>query len=229
MILMLGADTSRMQTSVSSPDRRHVSNLILSSLVRYLEADVNRPGFMTRVLAQAGDRRRPADFLDVSSWSDYWQYRRLLEEIARELGGVDALAEAFLDRYRVNLESHTWTIVERDPGELYADMASTIGASVPIMHVETTAVGPHEWRIDHWFDEGFEPYPQWCASFVGTMRGLPLLYGYEPAQVEEVACRCNGAPRCEVRVRWERQENLELRLAFFEGLARATQTRFELL
>ena len=90
MILMLGADTSRMQTSVSSPDR-HVSNLILSSLVRYLEADVNRPGFMTRVLARAGDHRRPADFLDVSSWSDYWQYRRLLEEIARELGGVDAL------------------------------------------------------------------------------------------------------------------------------------------
>ena len=72
----------------SGPDEnRHVSGLYTQMLVSYLQERLS-PAAMGRVLLRAGESRDLEELSNISSWSSYQQFRRLLQEARLESDSV---------------------------------------------------------------------------------------------------------------------------------------------
>ena len=72
---------------------RHVSGSMTLSLVQYLQSHT-AAGIVEEVLSRAGEERTLETLCDVTSWSSYWQFRRLLESTASLLDGLETVFDA---------------------------------------------------------------------------------------------------------------------------------------
>jgi diguanylate cyclase (GGDEF)-like protein len=197
-------------------------------------------GAADAVLREAGESRSIAQLSNDDEWSSYRQFRRLLEAAGHELGGPQALIEVGRGVQIVADGSADYTEMLQSlgsPATLYADMARTTRVLAPIVAVETEEVGATEWIMRQRFEDGFEPFPEFCAFSAGLGALTPTIFGYPPAEVWEEQCQCRGAHWCSLRIRWEeldeplrRAEYYETRAHLLEGhLATLHETLGELV
>jgi diguanylate cyclase (GGDEF)-like protein len=157
------------------------------------------------LLLRAGETRRLDELEAGTSWSSYQQFRRLLEERSH-LDPTDLYDQAeVLCGFIRGMEAAQSARTLGSPGDLLAD-GSEFNPLLPIRRYEKTEVGPDEWTIREWFEDGFAPFPQFC-DFVRVQYALiPLVFNLPLAEITEEECQCRGDATCLFRLRWEANE-----------------------
>ncbi|MEO8698121.1 MAG: EAL domain-containing protein [Acidimicrobiales bacterium] len=201
---------------------RHFGGMMTRMLFEHLQQRAY-PGAAEDVWREAGETRSIAQLSRDDEWSSYRQFRRLLEAAGHVLGGPQALVEVGRAVQLVADGSADYTEMLQSlgsPSTLYADMGRTTRALAPILAVETEEVGPTEWIMRQRFEEGFEPFPEFCAFSAGLGALTPVIFGYPPAEVWEEQCQCRGAQWCSLRIRWEELDEPLRRADYYETRAR---------
>ncbi|HUP72030.1 MAG TPA: EAL domain-containing protein [Acidimicrobiales bacterium] len=210
---------------------RHFSGMMTRMLFEHLEQR-SRPGAAAEVLRDAGETRSIEQLCRDDEWNSYRQFRRLLEAVSRVLGGPQQLIAVGRSVQIVADGSVEYTEMLQSlgsPATLFADMSRTTRALAPIVAVETEEVGATEWIMRQRFEEGFEPFPEFCAFSAGLGALTPTIFGYPPAEVWEEACQCRGASWCSLRIRWEAMDEPLRRADYYETRAQLLEGRLATL
>lgn len=210
---------------------RHVSAAAIRVLFETITARLG-PTAVSAVLSVA-DEHETADALVLPSvWVSYDRFRRLLLAGEKALGGVDRLREIDITAMEPDAVTESADRVLHtlgSPDKIYASLQRANGLITTVVRVQSRKVGPEEWWCTRNLDPGFEPYPELCAFLDGVNAIPPTLFGMPRAQVEEVACQCDGAPSCEVRIRWTQGDWQSTRLARLERSHQWLERRLEAL
>ena len=225
-----GDDVREREERVVADAGRHFSGTNTQLIVKYLRA---RPGTGTveRVLERAGERRSADVLADSVTWHTYGEFRRLLTAVAAELGedalpaiGLDSFAEVSVPDATAMLQSLG------SPASLYADIAPAAAALTRVIDVTSEERGPNQWVIEQRIRHGLEPFREYCLYSMGLLGVTPRLFGYQPAEIVEESCQCDGAEACRFQVTWQatdeptrRAEQLEVQVKLLQGGLEALQ------
>jgi diguanylate cyclase (GGDEF)-like protein len=197
-------------------------------LMAYLEQRLTTRALVD-LLQRAGERRRVEELKDMGSWSTFDQFKRLLEESARLLGLEFLVNGTFLSSSSIeNFDMAENLQAFASPGELLRAGGGT-NPLMPMRRYEMTEVGPTEWTIREWFIEGFAPYPEYCAFFVGQYAMIPMYLGLPAAEVVEEQCQCRGDDACTFRMRWEKLDEGASREEYHEMHSQLLEARLDQL
>jgi diguanylate cyclase (GGDEF)-like protein len=182
----------------------HISGYHTMVLMRFLKATLPSQS-IEDILARVGECRSPEELSDLSSWSSYEQYRRLLQAAAVSLGDPSRLAGAGqTSAGNMNAELAETTRSFGLPAAVLTANGTGTGTEtrvnplLPIVRNEVSQVGPNEIVVRIWFVDGFEPYREFCHFMAGQYAGVAI----PPAEVIEEKCQCRGDSSCTFRVRW---------------------------
>jgi len=209
---------------------RHFAGTNTQLIIKYLLARTP-PGTLERILERAGEPRSADALADSSTWSTYTEFRSLLEASAAELGdevlmafGLDSLADPSVPEASAMLQALG------SPSSLYADIGPAAASLVPVVTLRSEEQGPNEWIVHQRFNDGFEPFREYCQYASGLLGVAPRLFGYAPSIVIEEACQCLGASECRFRVTWQvtdeptrRAEHLEVQVKLLQASLEALQ------
>ncbi len=186
---------------VSSSAEHHISGVYTKMLTEFL-VETMPPGRIEELLHRAGETRGLDDLADAGSWSSYGQLRRILEERSRmdatSLYEQSGLLADWLRGWELSQAAQTL----ESPGALLAD-GSDLNPLVPIRRYEKREVGPNEWTIREWFQDGFEPFEEFCDFAAVQYALIPIVFNLPPGEVVEEECQCRGDAACLFRLRWQ--------------------------
>src|SRR5580700_7141487 len=116
---------------------RDFSGSYVGLLIAYLR-DGAAAGTLDEVLAMAGESRSVDQIVDPSSWSSYWQFRRLLEATNQVLG-LDALDAA--GRRAADVHDYPGAadmiLSFGSPGVAMAELGKMTSAFAPVIQMDT--------------------------------------------------------------------------------------------
>jgi diguanylate cyclase (GGDEF)-like protein len=212
----------------SGPEaNRHISGLYTQMLVAYLQERMS-PATLRRVLEQAGERRSLQELSDISTWSSYRQFKRLLQEARTASESAPDVLQSYHAMRTQNPEIAQSMHALGSPG---AVLATGDGSNplVPIRRYVMTEIGPTEWTIGEGFVDGFEAYPEFCDFIAWQYAIIPVFFGYPPATVVEEKCQCRGDDACLFRFSWEEVDLEASRVDVLEMQTRVLEARLEQL
>jgi diguanylate cyclase (GGDEF)-like protein len=214
--------------AASGPEsKRHISGLYTYMLISSLQERLPRAA-IERVLLRAAEDRDLEELSNISSWSSYHQFRRLLEEAKVETNSLPRDAQSFYSDAFGNTEIAESMRALGSPG---AVLATGDGSNplVPIRHYQMTEVGPTEWTIGEGFIDGFEAYSEFCDFVAWQYAVIPIFFGLPPATVVEEKCQCRGDAACLFRFCWAAVDEGVSRIASLEMEAELLKARLEQL
>jgi diguanylate cyclase (GGDEF)-like protein len=189
-------------------DVHHFTGANTRYLVRYVRRKLGDDG-VAALLADAGERRSVDELVNSSTWSTYWQFRTLLEAAGRLLGDRAVLAEAGAHADLL-MPFVTHAIMQLGSVEALFEHIHEVNAMMTqLVDVKSDEVGPYEWILEQRFRPGYEPFVEYCRFCLGVWSVGPAVFGFLPAQVEEVECSCDGATACRFRIRVVEHEDRE--------------------
>ena len=145
-------------------------------LVSYLTGAIcSLPAAMDRVLLRAGESRDLEELSNISSWSSYQQFKRLLQEASVESDSVPDVLDSY---YVMRTRSPEIAQSMHALGSPGAVLATGDGSnpSVPYRRYVMTEVGPTEWTIGEEFIDGFEAYPEFCDFVAWQYAIIPVFF-----------------------------------------------------
>jgi diguanylate cyclase (GGDEF)-like protein len=181
------------------------------------------------LLLRAGDTRTIEEITDVTSWSSYHQFRRLLEEAKVT---TESAANPGQRGIVATMIGNT-EIVETT--QAFGSPASVLGGGtdlnpmVPIRRYDTNEVTPNEWTIREWFVDGYEPYPEYCEFAAGQYAQIPTIFGLPLGEITEEECQCRGDAACLFRMRWAAVDDETSRTEYLEVRTHLLEVRLEQL
>ncbi len=178
------------------------------------------------LLLRAGETRGLDDLADAATWSSYDQFRRLLEERLR-LDPTSLYQQSGLlsDWLRTEELSQAVQTIG-SPGELLAAGANG-NPLAPIKRYEAAEVAANEWTIREWFEDGYEPFPEFCDFAAFQYAIVPLLCNLPSGEVIEVECQCRGDASCLFRLRWQNPDTDARKAEHYRVRAELLGTRLE--
>jgi hypothetical protein len=190
-----------MTTSGGLATQHHVSGLYVTMLMENLAAELSQEA-IRGVLSRAGELRSVEELSSSSSWSSYDEFKRLLKEAKRTLDSLPR-ADTKKPTTTVKLESGLAGTIQAF-GSPASVLAANTGTNplMPIRGYETTEIGPNEWTIREWFNDGFEPFPEFCEFVTQQYAMVPIFFGLPEGKVTEEKCQCRGDSACLFRMRW---------------------------
>ena len=155
--------------SEANPEACDFAGINTSLLVRYVAA--NGPtGAVDRLLRTAGENRTAQQLMDPGTWSSYEQFRRLTEAAANCFGGVamleHAAASGLADTTMPDLTAMLQSL--GSPAALLEMITSAGSASLaPVVDIEGEREFDNQWTVRLSFDNGHEPFREYCAWSAG--------------------------------------------------------------
>ncbi|MGD0313777.1 MAG: EAL domain-containing protein [Acidimicrobiales bacterium] len=182
----------------------HISGVYTKMLMGFL-AETMPTGDIQALLARAGETRTLDEVADPASWSSYDQFKRLLEERSRldpaSLYEQSGLVGNWLRTWELSQVAQTFDT----PSALLA-AGSALNPLVPIRRYDKTEVGPNEWMIREWFEDGYAPFPEFCDFAALQYAVVPVVFNLPPGDVIEEECQCRGDAVCLFRLRWQHRD-----------------------
>jgi GAF domain-containing protein len=178
------------------------------------------------LLARAGENRSLNELADPDSWSSYIQFKRLLEERSRldpvSLYEQSGLLADWLRTWELSQVAQAFDT----PSALLA-AGSALNPLVPIRRYDKTEVGPNEWTIREWFEDGYAPFPEFCDFTAVQYAVVPAVFNLPPGDVIEEECQCRGDPACLFRLRWQRLDTDSSKVDRYRVRAELSEARLE--
>lgn len=195
-------DRAASSATVASDDR-HVTGATTRQLVRLVRGRAGEAG-VARVRAVAGEER-PAEVLeDELTWSSYGQLRRLLEAVTQVLGDPSAARHVGDALLTASVPTEVAALLRSlgSPTALLANIGAAAAKYCTVLGMEATELGPTSCVVEGFSFPGYPRYPEICQYTAGMLTQVPVLFGYEPADVVEETCESEGDERCRFRVSW---------------------------
>ncbi|HXQ59242.1 MAG TPA: diguanylate cyclase [Acidimicrobiales bacterium] len=198
---------------VGDPDSaQQLANSMLGALLSVVHQRTGDDG-VNRVLAIAGERRSAADLDRPDGWSTYQQGLALFRAAADVLEDPDVGRKAGVEVFRRYAGTEVMALLRSigSPAEMIRVYPSISAKQSTITHAEVAEVGDAYGMISV-----TSPYyrrdSHFCGYTLGALSQFPVLFGMEPAEVEEVQCQTRGDARCLVRVGWDPTSSIEASL-----------------
>ncbi len=168
---------------------------------------------VSEVLAQSGERRSVADLQRPDGWSTYGQGLALFRAAAEVLDDPDVGRQAGVEVFRRYAGTEVLALLRSigSPAEMLRAYPAISAKQSTITRAEVVEVDQTQGVIsvvtpDHKRD------PLFCGYTLGALSQFPVLFGMEPADVEELECQTRGDAHCLVRVSWDPTSSLEASL-----------------
>ena len=181
---------------------RHFAGVTTHYLLAFLRSRLGAEA-LGEVLREAGETRSVEELSDDATWSSYDQMRRLLEAGAAAVGGRASLRRVGTAMTIVMPEFAAMLTSLESPAVLFDGLEQLSGHFSPILAMSAKQLGPSEWLCEQHFEEGFEPFAEYCDFTCGLLSIVPHVFGFDFGEVVEEACIRKGAPVCTFRVRWD--------------------------
>ena len=195
-----------------SESTQHLANSMLGALLAVVHRQTGDDG-VSRVLAMAGERRSAADIERPDGWSTYPEGLALFQAAAEVLGDPEVGRKAGAEVFRRYAGTEVLALLRSigSPAEMIRVYPSISAKQSTITRAEVAEVGDSYGLISVTSPE-FERNPHFCGYTVGALSQFPVLFGMEPAEVEEIECQTRGDGRCLVRVGWDPTSSIEVSL-----------------
>ena len=218
-----------------APDApRDISGSTTAVILRYVRIVGGEPA-VEQLLELAGERRPVAELEDALSWISYDQAVSLLTAAAAVTGDEDA-------GFRIGqqqLAQHAGTEVAAllrslgSPGEVLRNVALTAAKFSTVTEMDAVEVTEDAAMISARTATRLRRHPLFCRYTAGVLSQAPVLFGLDPACVEELECQTKGDGRCLYRVTWDPSSggdgDPQKHIARLESQLSATTTRLESL
>ena len=191
---------------------RQLANSMLGALLAVVHQSAGDDG-VAQVLAAAGERRSAADLERPDGWSSYLQGLALFRAAADVLGDPDIGRKAGVEVFRRYAGTEVLALLRSigSPGEMIRAYPAISAKQSTITRAEVVEVGESHGLISVTSPE-ITRVAFFCGYTVGALSQFPVLFGMEPAEVEEVECQTRGDPRCLIRVSWDPTSSVEASL-----------------
>ena len=168
---------------------------------------------VSRVLSKAGERRSVADIERPDGWSSYHRGLALFRAAAEVLGDPDIGRKAGVEVFRRYAGTEVLALLRSigSPAEMIRAYPGISAKQSAITCAEVVEVGEAHGLISV-VAPGVTRDPLFCGYTVGALSQFPVLFGMEPAEVDEVECLSRGDPRCLIRVSWDPTSSVEASL-----------------
>jgi len=168
---------------------------------------------VSNVLARAGERRSAADLRRPDGWSSYEQGLALFRAAADVLRDPDIGRKAGVEVFRQYAGTEVLALLRSigSPAEMLRAYPAISAKQSTITRAEVVEIEETHGLIsvvtpDHTRD------PLFCGYTLGALSQFPVLFGMEPAEVEEIECQTRGDSRCLIRVGWDPTSSVEASL-----------------
>jgi hypothetical protein len=207
---------------------RDVSGILSYYVLHYLETNTSA-GTVARVLQAAGERRSMDVMRDAAVWSSYDQFRRLLEATSAV---VNEPLSCIGRHIHESADSPDLMGMLASLGSVEAvleALPAMVNASTPCLQMRTACAAPNECHIELVFEEGFDPYHEFCALQFGLTAALPVTFGFSGVEVIVESCQADGAPACRALLRWNGLDEAGTELGRAKLMAQVAQGRLQQL
>jgi diguanylate cyclase (GGDEF)-like protein len=217
-------------TGQGRPPARHFTGMASRLVIEFLTDELGSAAVL-QVLRRAGESRTVEELSNDSTWSSYDQFRALLEQAAVATGGPQQLRRIAHVGLRPVEMSGKATAREGalhalgSPDAVYASVVEMNHMIWTVALSEVEQVGPREWVSSTRMKDGFEAFPELCALMAGLIAVPPTVFGMPLADVAEEACQCDGAPACQLRIRWHPSEDEASRSGYLERRIQVLENR----
>jgi diguanylate cyclase (GGDEF)-like protein len=185
-------------------DARHLCCTMTSVLLRTIRAARGESG-VAEVLAAAGSAHDVAYLENTDNWVS------IDEAVALLAAGVEVSGDPGFPR-RVGAET-----VRQHAGTQVATLLRSLGSPEAVLQGITTAAAkfsavtemeavetrPGYALVTSQAREGFERHPHLCEWSQGLISQATVLFGLQPARVEETECQARGGSICRYTVSWD--------------------------
>lgn len=195
-----------------SEEVRQLANSMLGALLAVVHRSAGDEG-VAQVLARADERRSVADLGRPDGWSTYLQGLALFQAAADVLDDPDVGRKAGIEVFRRYAGTEVLALLRSigSPAEMLRVYPSISAKQSTITQAEVVEVGAAHGLISVMTPD-VKRDPLFCGYTVGALSQFPVLFGMEPADVEELACLTRGDPRCLIKVSWDPTSSVEASL-----------------
>jgi diguanylate cyclase (GGDEF)-like protein len=168
---------------------------------------------VTQVLARAGEYRSAADLERPDGWSSYPEGLALFRAAADVLGDPDIGRKAGLEVFRRYAGTEVLALLRSigSPAEMIRAYPAISAKQSTITRADVVEVGESHGLISV-VTPGHTRDSLFCGYTVGALSQFPVLFGMEPAEVEEIECLTRGDSRCLIKVTWDPLSSVEASL-----------------
>ena len=192
---------------------QHLANSMLGALLAVVHQAggdaVGRP----RCWPEPASERSAADLRRPDGWSSYEQGLALFRAAADVLADPDIGRKAGMEVFRQYAGTEVLALLRSigSPAEMLRAYPAISAKQSTITRAEVVEVDETHGLIsvvtpDHTRD------PLFCGYTLGALSQFPVLFGMEPADVEEIECQTRGDRRCLIRVGWDPTSSVEASL-----------------
>jgi diguanylate cyclase (GGDEF)-like protein len=200
-------------TKVSDSDiRQHLANSMLGALLAVVH-QTGGDAAVSQTLAKAGERRSLADLNRPDGWSSYRQGIALFRAAADVLSDPDIGRKAGVEVFRQYAGTEVLALLRSigSPAEMLRAYPAISAKQSTITRAEVVEVAETHGLISV-VTPNHKRDPLFCGYTLGALSQFPVLFGMEPADVEEIECQTRGDARCLVRVGWDPTSSVEASL-----------------
>ena len=167
---------------------------------------------VSQVLGAAGEERSVADLERPDGWSSYAQGLALFRAAARVLADPDIGRKAGLEVFRRYAGTEVLALLRSigSPAEMIRAYPGISAKQSTITCADVVEVGESHGLIS--VTTTIKRDSLFCGYTVGALSQFPVLFGMEPAEVDELECMTRGDQRCLIRVRWDPTSSVEASL-----------------
>jgi diguanylate cyclase (GGDEF)-like protein len=168
---------------------------------------------VAQVLAKAGESRSAAELERPNGWSSYRRGLALFQAAADVLRDPDIGRKAGLEVFRRYAGTEVLALLRSigSPAEMMRAYPAISAKQSTITRAEVVEVGESHGLISVESPDVTRD-PLFCGYTVGALSQFPVLFGMEPAEVDEIECQTRGDPRCLIRVQWDPTSSVEASL-----------------
>jgi GAF domain-containing protein len=200
-------------TEVGESDgTRQLANSMFGALLAVVHQAGGDVG-VTEVLTRAGEHRSAAELERPDGWSSYPQGLALFRAAAEVLGDPDIGRKAGLEVFRRYAGTEVLALLRSigSPAEMIRAYPAISAKQSTVTHAEVVEVGESHGLISV-VAPTITRDPLFCGYTMGALSQFPVLFGMEPAEVEEIECLTRGDSRCLVKVSWDPTSSVEASL-----------------
>lgn len=183
---------------------RHISGSTTAVVCSYVER-VAGTGGVVRMLGRARDPRTVEELSSLSAWSSYGQACALFEAAREVTGDPDVGLRIGEELLRQHAGTEVAALLRSlgSPGELLRNVAATGSKYSTVTRLDAVRVGEWSATVTGEAITGFTRHRLLCDFTAGVLSQAPVLFGMDPASVEEVECQVRGGQRCVYEVNWD--------------------------
>jgi len=211
-VIKVGSPPADLDRVGDSEKSQQLANSMFGALLAVVH-QIGGDAAVTEVLARSGELRSAADLRRPDGWSSYEQGLALFTSAADVLDDPDIGRKAGIEVFRQYAGTEVLALLRSigSPADMLRAYPAISAKQSTITRSEVVDVDETHGLISV-VTPGHTRDPLFCGYTLGALSQFPVLFGMEPAEVEELECQTRGDARCLIKMDWDPKSSVEASL-----------------